>query len=75
MEEGLSSFRPVLNNKIMNNRDNSKLLAKTYIFDFLHSKVAISRYANGLRSNVNDDHHWSRDKSFEKVIDFQVRRS
>ena len=47
-------------------------LKETHIFDLLDSKICIRWDSDGLRSDVNDNHHWSCDKSLEKIANFLV---
>jgi len=75
MQEGFTSFGSILD-------EGSDLSAYTlfegndpgnpHVFDFLNGKICVCWYSDSLWSDINDDHHWSGNKSFEEVVNLLV---
>ena len=83
MEEGLSCFGTILRVEVIHNSEYeedeyvnaaSKAMSGrvTYVFDFFYGKVGICGDADCMRSDVNDDHNWPCNVSFEQVVNLQI---
>ena len=75
MQEGFTGFCSILD-------DGSDLSAYTvyegndpHVFDLLDGEICVCWNSDSLRSNVDDDHHWSGNKSFEEVVNLLVGSS